>query len=185
MKPPETETNPQQPGSPSSPLYLKIDNWNEHTRRIEDDIRETVPFEGNWQALYDAENNKLVLPTEIRSLFDSGGVICYGVGQHLMLFGAKHWYRYARVLAKKLGINPVHGEVARHIYSSVYKFSKLNPDGSIPLRVSFAEYADLDQTVVIVGSMYHAEIHDKAAYLQGQTGRGKRQRLARFSELNI
>lgn len=171
-----------QQGGPTNPIHITDNSWAEKTKRLEDNIRDSVPFEGKFQGYIDG--NKLVLPEELHHLFVGGGVVTFSTERHLLIFGNRHWERYQRLLSKDVGLSPVNNQVARHIYSSMHRFNKLNEDGSIILPTELLKYANLTDEVAIIGMIYHAELHDKKAYLIGETPEERDKLLSKFLDYN-
>jgi DNA-binding transcriptional regulator/RsmH inhibitor MraZ len=171
-------------GSPTRPFHISINaDWNEQTKKLEDYIRDSKPFEGKWQSYI--KDYTLMIPEELRPLFDGGGVLTVSTENHLLLFGNVHWSRMQRLLSKDVGLSPVNNEVARHIYSHMYKFNRLNDDGSINVPPELAQYAGMSKDIAIIGMIYHAEVHDKQSYLTSETPDEKKSRLARFRKLRF
>lgn len=178
----ETLTGPDFAG-PTRPLHIKANSWDETTKQIEDSIRELSPFEGQWQSYI--LNYQLFVPEQLRPLVEKGGVITVSTENHLMLFGNKHWNRMQRILAKEVGLSPVHNEVARHFYSKMYKFSKLNDNGTIDIPLNLIYYAGLEKDVALIGMIYHAEIHNKESYMQSEKPEIKKSLLDRFRKIKF
>lgn len=170
-------------GSPTRPIHITASTWAERTKLLEDNIRDEVPFEGQWQSYIEA--CKLFIPTELQHLFTGGGVVTVSTENHLLLFGQRHWARYQRLLAKEVGLSPVNNEVARHIYSNMHRFNKINEDGSITLTPELIRYADFSEEVAIIGLIYHAELHDKSTYVASQNPIEQRSRIDRFKKLKL
>lgn len=169
-------------GSPARPFHVSLkSDWNDETKKLEDHIRDSKPFEGKWQSYI--SNYCLIIPEELRDLFSTGGVVTVSTEKHLLLFGSAHWNRMQRILSKEVGLSPVNNEVARHVYSHMYRFSKLNPDGSIPITLELMDYAGLNRDVAIIGMIYHAEIHDKGEYLSSEAPDKQQSMLARFRKM--
>ena len=148
-----------QQGSPTRPIHISLNaDWNQESKKLEDYIRDSKPFEGKFQSYI--SNYCMIIPEELRHLFETGGVLTVSTEKHLVLFGNLHWRRMQRLLSKEVGLSPVNNEVARHIYSNMYRFQRLNEDGSINIPIELAQYAGLTKDVAIIGMIYHAEIHD-------------------------
>ena len=169
-------------GSPTSPLYITVNTWHEQTKKLEDNIRETAPFEGQYQSYIDS-GFKLIIPDQLRHLFETGGVVTVSTGDNLMLFGLRHWSYFQRLLTKQVGLSPINNELSRHIYENMQRFDKLNDDGSIVLSPQLKKYARLNNDVAIIGMIYYAEIHDKDGYLSSQKIEALLDRKARFKKL--
>lgn len=170
-------------GSPSKPLHITPNSWNEETKKLEDNIRDTVPFEGKYQSYI--KGFQLFIPKEFQSLFEHGGVLTVSTENHLMLFGNRHWSRMQRILSKEVGLSPVHNSVARHFYSNMHKFSKLNDNGTIDIPIPLAQYAGLEKEVAIIGMIYSAEIHNKQAYLLSEKPEERKGLLDRFKKIKF
>ena len=170
-----------QQGSPTRPIHITPHSSEEDYRKLEDHILSSVAFEGKFQSYI--SNYCMIIPEELRHLFSSGGVVTVSTENHLMLFGTAHWARMQRILSKEVGLSPVNNELARHIYSNMHRFHKLNEDGSINLPLGLAEYAGLRKEVAIIGMIYHAEIHDKKSYLSSDSPEKKESMLARFRKM--
>jgi MraZ protein len=169
-------------GSPTQPIHISLkSDWNQSFKEYEDYIRDSKPFEGKWQSYL--SNYCLIIPEELQDLFSSGGVVTVSTENHLLLFGSTHWKRMQMILSKEVGLSPINNEVARHIYSHMYKFNKLNPDGSINIPYELAAYAELDRDVAIIGMIYHAEIHDKQSYLTSENPENRASLLDRFKKM--
>lgn len=178
----EDPDRPSEQGSITRPFHVSIyGDWNEQTKKLEDFIRDSRPFEGKWQSYI--SNYCLVIPEELRELFEGGGVMTVSTENHLLLFGNIHWSRMQRMLSKEVGLSPVNNEVARHIYSHIHKFNKLNDDGSLNVPIELAEYAGLKKDVAIIGMVYHAEVHDKTSYLTSEAPDKRESMLARFRKM--
>ena len=178
----EDPDRPSEQGSPTRPFHVSMHgDWNEESKKLEDYIRDSKAFEGKWQSYI--ANHCLVIPEELRPLFAGGGVITVSTENHLLLFGNVHWSRYQRLLSKHVGLEPVNNEVARHIYSHMYKFNKLNEDGSISVPLELSDYAGLKKDIAIIGLIYHAEVHDKQSYLTSDTPDNRESMLARFRKM--
>lgn len=177
----DSEENKNQSGSPSRPFHITANTSEEDYKKLENYIRDSVPFEGKFQSYI--SNYCMIVPEQLRHLFSSGGVVTVGTENHLMLFGTNHWARMQRILAKDVGLSPVNNEVARHIYSNMYRFHKLNEDGSINLPIELVNWAGLGKEVAIIGLIYHAEIHDKATYLTPDTPEKRQSMLDRFRKI--
>ena len=152
--------------SPTRPLHVTVNSWDEKTKQLEERIRGTVPFEGKIESY--VEGYKLMIPASMHGLLKAGGVLTVSTEEHLWLFGAEHWLRMQRNLAKEVGLSPVHNKLARHIYSKMYKFSTINDDGTIDIPPQLLNYAGIKREVAIIGMVYHAEIHSKEAYVAEQ-----------------
>lgn len=170
-------------GSPTRPIHVTPNTWDEKTKQLEDNIRDTVPFEGKWQSYI--KEFRLFVPETLQSLFDTGGVMTVGPDNHLMIFGNRHWLRFQKLLSKEVGLSPVHNEVARHYYSNMIRFHKLNEDGSVDIPLSLVQYAGLEKEVAIIGMIYHAEIHNKASYLKSEQPSEKQGLLDRFKKIKF
>ena len=175
--------NLNQQGSPTRPFHITPHSSEEDFKKTEDYIRDSVPFEGKWQSY--VSNYSLVIPEELRDLFSSGGVVTVSTENHLMLFGTVHWSRMQRMLAKSVGLSPVNNELARHIYSKMHRFHKLNPDGSINVPIELIQYAGISKEVAIVGMIYHAEIHDLQTYKTSDTPDNRKSMLDRFRKMRF
>jgi len=149
-------------GSPSAPLHLVTDTHDEHTKRLEDIIRDSKAFRGKWQTYI--EEGRLKIPPEFIHLFESGGVITATEDRSLMLFGTTHWALYQRWLAEKLRLDPTNRKV-RAIYRFAYEFPKPDQDGMIPVDPRLVQYAQLVKEVALVGLVYYFEVHNKDSYL--------------------
>lgn len=178
----EDPDRPSEQGTPTRPFHVsqKLD-WNDQTKELEDYIRDSKPIEGKWQSYI--ANYCLVIPEELRDLFNGGGVVTVSTENHLLIFGNVHWSRYQRLLSKEVGLSPVNNEIARHIYSHMHKFNKLNEDGSLNIPIELAEYAGLKKDVAIIGLIYHAEVHDKVSYLTSEAPDKRESMLARFRKM--
>lgn len=163
---------------PARPLHLQINSWDEETRKLEDHIRTNHPFEGRWQSL--VEHSRLIIPEQLRPLVQDGGYISVSTDSHLILYGKKHWHRMQRELSKHTGLEPVHTDKARHFFESLYRFDKLDDNGSIEVPAFLLEYADITHKVVLVGMVLFAEIHDRSSYMQSQKKEEKRSFVSRF-----
>ena len=170
-------------GSPTRPFHVSQNSWDEHTKKLEDNIRDSVPFEGKWQSYI--KEFRLFIPEQLQHLFDAGGVLTVGPDNHLMIFGVRHWSRFQRLLAKEVGLSPVHNEVARHYYSNMIRFNKLNDDGSVDIPLSLATYASLEKDVAIIGMIYHAEIHNIDSYLKSEQPEERKGLLDRFKKITF
>lgn len=177
----QTIAPPVEQGSPSAPIHITQNSWDEETNRLEDYIRNNLAFEGKIESYIDSY--RLMIPINFRHLFETGGVITFGTERHLMLFGLRHWERYQRLLAKQVGLSPVNNELARHIYSNMYRFTSLNDDGSVNIPYELLDYAGINRNVAIIGLIYHAEIHNKTGYLAQQKPEVTKSRLARFRKI--
>jgi len=155
-----------EPGDPTRPIHIVSHTWSEKTRQDGDYIRDNLAFEDKWASYSDGL--KIIIPEEMRKLFANGGVVTCSPEDHLLLFGGNHWNYYQRLLAKQVGTSPINNEMARHIYENMHRFSRLNDDGSITITREQASYAGIESDVVIVGVVYHAEIHAKDAYVISQ-----------------
>lgn len=176
---PDFSESLNQSGSPTRPFHVSItDDWNEHTKKLEDHIRDNRPFEGKFQSYI--KGYRLIIPEELRDRFDGGGVLTVSTENHLLLFGNAHWSRMQRILSKEVGLSPVNNEVARHIYSHMQKFHRLNDDGSIDVSVELFDYAGLSKEVAIIGLIYHAEVHDLKSYRTSEEPEKRESMLARF-----
>lgn len=154
-------------GGPTRPIHISTQKtWDEQTRQIEDDIRMFAAFEGRWQSII--TNGRLTIPEQLRHIFADGGVVAPSQNKNLLLFGSKHWLRYSRVIAKDIGTDPVHNDIARLTFSNMHRF-KISETGDIDIPADLLEYAAIDSEVAIIGVMYHAELHNKQLYLSGQT----------------
>ncbi len=173
---------PSEQGSPTRPIHISLNaDWNQELKEYEDYIRDNRPFEGKWQSYI--TNYCLIIPEELRSLFETGGVLTVSTENHLLLFGGVHWKRMQKLLSKEVGLSPVNNEVARHIYSHMYRFNKLNENGSINIPLELADYAGLSKDVAIIGMIYHAEIHDKQSYLTSDKPENRASLLDRFRKM--
>lgn len=170
-------------GSPTRPIHITANSWDEATKKLEDNIRDTVPLEGKWQSYI--KEFRLFIPKEMQHLFETGGVVTFGPDDHLMLFGNRHWTRFQRLLSKEVGLSPVHNEVARHYYSNMFKFNKLYEDGSIDIPLHLVEYAKLQKEVAIIGMMYHAEIYNKESYTKSQDQEERKGLISRFRKIKF
>jgi DNA-binding transcriptional regulator/RsmH inhibitor MraZ len=170
-------------GSLTRPVHMTSNSWDETTKKLEDSIRETAPFEGKWESYI--SRYQLIIPTDLRHLFDGGGVITVSTESHLLLFGNRHWARYNRLLTKAVGLSPVLNSVSRHIYGNMHRFSKLNPDGSIDIPTELRDYAELGDKVAIIGVIYHAEIHDKQSFSESEGIKAKNSLLERFKKMRF
>jgi DNA-binding transcriptional regulator/RsmH inhibitor MraZ len=169
-------------GSPARPFHITLKpDWSEETKRLEDLIRDSRAFEGKFQSYVNSYT--LMIPEELHHLFTSGGVLTVSTEKHLLLFGSTHWNRMQRILSNHVGVNPTDNELARHIYSHMHRFGKLNEDGSINLPIELIEYAGLDRDVAIIGMVYYAEIHDKKAYLSSGAPDKRESMLDRFRKM--
>lgn len=167
---------------PTRPLHLRISSWEEETHRLEDRIREQYPFSGRWQSII-TPSSKLLIPKELQHLFADGGVISVSTNHHLILYGKQHWQRMERKLAKDIGLEPVHNDRARHLLESLYRFDGLDKDGAVDVSVYFKEYANIKDEVVIIGTIFHAEVHDRKTYMETQTKISKDSLLQRIKNI--
>ena len=174
------KTKMDEPGGPTKPIHIVTETWAERTAKLEDYIRNNVPIEGRYQSK--ATDGKLLIPTKFVDNFINGGVITVSTENHLLLFGITHWDRFQRLLAKEIGLNPVHSEVSRHIYGNMHRFSGLTDDNAILVPQELLRYAGLDDEVVIIGVVYHAEIHRKESYVRAESSDNKTTRLERFKK---
>jgi len=170
-------------GSPTRPVHIVTDTWEERTKKLEDNIRDSVPFEGKWESYM--SHYKLMIPEELRHLFEGGGVITVSTDNHLLLFGGRHWARFSRRLSKHVGPSPVLSSAARHIFGNMHRFNKLNDDGTLDIPVHLADYAGLEVKVAIIGVIYHAEIHDIKNYNEKEGIKAKDSLLARFKKIRF
>jgi len=170
-------------GGPTRPIHVTQNNWEEETRKLEEDIRQSAAFEGKLEAY--VTEYKLVIPHEIRHLLEYGGVITVSTESHLLLFGHKHWARYARILSKLVGTSPVLNSVARHTFGNMYRFNKLNDDGSVDIPAELLDYAEITKKVAIIGVVYHAEIHNRELYFKNEGRAAKESLLARFKKIRF
>ena len=170
-------------GSPTKPIHISPNSWDETTKKLEDNIRDSVPFEGKYQSYI--KSFKLIIPEELQHLIESGGVLTVSTENHLLLFGNRHWSRMQRILAKEVGLSPVHNSVARHFYSNMHKFNKLNEDGTIDIPLPLAQYAGLEKEVAIIGMIYSAEIHNKDSYLSSEKPEARKGLLDRFKKIKF
>ena len=170
-------------GSPTRPIHVKLNSWDEETHRLQDNILSQAPFQGKWQSYI--KDYRLYIPEQLQYLFSAGGVLTVSTEKHLLLFGSKHWSLMQRTLAKETGISPVHNEVARHYYSNMASFNKLNDDGTIDIPISLIQYAGLQNEIALIGMMYFAEIHDKKAYLDSERLEKQESKLSRFRKINF
>lgn len=177
----ENETKSQEQGGPTRPFHIVTETWNEKTSKLEDYIRDNKAFEGKFQSRVDG--SKLFIPDEMKPLIESGGVVSVSTENHLLIFGHTHWQRYQRILSKEVGLSPVHNEVSRHVYGNMYRFSKLTDDGAIILPRELIQYAGLKDDLVIIGLIYHAEVHEKKTYLNLESEDNKISRLERFKKI--
>lgn len=182
MNPLEDPDRPSEQGTPTRPFHVSIyGDWNEQSKKLEDYIRDSKPFEGKWQSYI--SNYCLIIPDELKDLFDGGGVLTVSTENHLLLFGNVHWSRMQRLLSKHVGLEPVNNELSRHIYSHMHKFNKLNENGSINIPLELADYAGLSKDVAIIGMIYHAEIHDLQSYKTSNAPENKQSLLDRFKQM--
>lgn len=179
----EDPDRPSEQGSITRPFHINAHSTEEDYRKLEEYIQNSKPFEGKWQSFI--SNYSLVIPEELHEIFSSGGVVTVSTESHLMLFGTPHWARMQRILAKQVGLSPVNNELARHIYSHMYRFHKLNEDGSINIPIELAQYAGLSKEVAIVGMIYHAEVHDKQSYLTSDAPDNRQSMLDRFRKMRF
>lgn len=170
-------------GSVTRPLHITPHTWDEETRRLEDHIRDSVPFEGKWESYL--SGYRLVIPEELRPLLEAGGVLTVSTDDHLLLFGHRHWARYNRLLTKAVGLSPVLNSAARHTFGNMYRFNSLNEDGSIDIPVELADYAGLIEKVAIIGVVYHAEVHDKSSYTNKEGTKARETLLERFKKIRF
>jgi DNA-binding transcriptional regulator/RsmH inhibitor MraZ len=167
---------------PTKPLHLKMSSSDERTKEMEEHIRNSSAFEGRWQSYM--KDFKLVIPQQLVGHFNSGGVVTVSTENHLLIFGTKHWDRMQRILAKEIGLSPVHNGVARHYYSNMYRFNRLNEDSTLDLPLHLIQYASLAKEVAIIGMVYHAEIHDKTSYVTAEKVE-KKSLLDRFRKIKF
>ena len=171
-------------GAPSRPIHIsQKSSWSDRTKEMEDYIRDNVPFEGKFQSYL--KSYQIIIPEQFRKNFSSGGVVSVSTEKHLLLFGTIHWSRFSRLLAKEVGLSPDHNSAARHIYSNMYRFDKLNENGTIDIPLELVKYADLNEEIAIIGLMYHAEIHDKKTYLASEKPDEKHSLLERFKKMRF
>lgn len=168
---------------PTKPLHLKMNSSDERTKEMEEHIRNSSAFEGKWQS-YLNKDFKLIIPPSLVGHFSSGGVVTVSTENHLLIFGTKHWDRMQRILAREIGLSPVHNGVARHYYSNMYRFKQLNEDNTLDLPLHLIQYAHLAKEVAIIGMVYHAEIHDKEGYLSSEQVE-KKSLLDRFRKIKF
>lgn len=168
--------------SPSRPLHFKVNSWDEETHTMRENIRSSYPFRDRWQTLIDTEH-KLIIPEQLRRLVAEGGAVTVSTNGHLMLFGKRHWNLKERILSKQSGSEPIHTDEARHLFESVMRFDRLDENGAIEITPYLADYANLTDTVVIIGMVTYAEIHDRKTYMQTQTKEGKATLKDRFRGL--
>jgi DNA-binding transcriptional regulator/RsmH inhibitor MraZ len=179
----ENPDRPSESGGPTRPIHITPHSSEEDFKKLENHIRDSIAIEGKWQSYI--SNYCLVIPEELRDLFQYGGVITVSTERHLLLFGNAHWSRMNKMLSKEVGLSPVNNEVARHIYSHMHRFNKLNEDGTISLPLELVDYAGLKKDVAIIGLIYHAEVHDKASYLTLETPDKRESMLARFRKIRF
>jgi DNA-binding transcriptional regulator/RsmH inhibitor MraZ len=170
-------------GTPTQPLHITPHTWQESHKKLEEYIRDDKPFEGKFQTYL--SNYTMLIPTELRDLFDGGGVLTVSTEKHLLLFGAPHWLRMQRILSKEVGLSPVNNELARHIYSHMYRFDKLNDDGSINMPIELVQYAGLTKEVAMIGLIYYAEIHNKQKFVDSEKNDEINGKLARFKKIRF
>lgn len=178
----EDPDRPSEQGSITRPFHITPHSSEEDFQKNEAYIRDSIPFEGKWQSYI--QSYRLPIPEELHNLFSSGGVLTVSTEKHLLLFGTNHWARMQRLLSKHVGLEPVNNELARHIYSHMHRFNRLE-DGAIHVPIELATYAGLSKEVAIVGMIYHAEIHDLQSYKTSEKPDETESRLARFRKMRF
>ena len=168
-------------GGPTQPIHITNNSWQERFLIQADFIADRHAVEGNWQSYIDSF--KLFIPEELQHLFKNGGVITASPDNHLLLFGNIHWIHYMKLLAKETGLSPILTELARNAYENMHRFSKLDEDGSITITPTLIRYANIDSDVAIIGMIYHAEIHNKDAYVESQKREMLEDRKKRFRDI--
>lgn len=149
-------------GSVTAPLHLVSDTHDEHTKRLEEIIRDTKAFKGKWQTYINGYSMRI--PPEYIHLFQSGGVITAADNRKLMLFGTTHWALYQRWLTERLRRDPTNRKI-RAIYRSASEFSPPDKDGMVLVDPLLANYAKLNKEVALIGMVYYFEIQSKEAYI--------------------
>lgn len=170
-------------GTLINPIYHTPNTWDERTHQLEETIRNSAAFEGKFQTYM--KDYKLVIPEPLRKHLCDGGVITVSTEKHLLLFGHQHWLRFSRLLAKEVGLSPVHNAVARHIYGKMTRFNGLHDDGSIDIPLELANYANLHSKIAIIGLVYHAEVHNLEALRISEKPDSELSMLAKFKKLTF
>lgn len=122
-----------------------------------------MAFRGHYDYSLDAKN-RLNVPPKFRAAFSEGVVLVEALEPCVALYTPAGFDEFTTaVLGDRNPLSPEYRQLARRFVGGSFD-TELDAAGRVTLNPSLIEYAGIDKEVVVLGTLDHLEVWDRAAW---------------------